>query len=102
MEAVSGSLDGGLRRFRIDGPDEPVDVDVLAGQSTSQDVVGCGHHLDGHATEVGVQDARSEKERLTRLEVVLGEQGHECQRRVAGESPGQFEDQVGRPAPTSG
>ena len=101
MDAPDRTLDDGRRHFRVDDPDEPVDVDVLPGQPAPQDVVGGGHHLDRHSAEVGVEDAGTEEERLTGLEAVLGEQGHECQRSISGEPDRQFEEQVGgrRPFP---
>ena len=80
--------------------EQGIDVDVLARQATTQDVVGVGHDLNTGATEVGVHGAGSQVNLLTRCQShPVHEQGDE-DGRVTGMVLGQL-DGGARQAPNS-
>ena len=61
---------GNRQGLEVEHREQLGNIDVLGRESAAQHVVGAGHDFDAEATEIGVDVARRQKQRLT------GIQGH--------------------------
>ncbi len=77
------------QRRRIHHLEQRVDVDRLVGETGAHDVVARTHQLDAGTAEVGVEVARPELQRLTRIELHVVEQQRDDDARIAGIARGE-------------